>query len=88
MRHGLKFLMESKLGQKIQVDPAEGSPEGHDSAEDARAAGDLVRLKIRDEWKSMEMKGWTVADDGELLAPSEEWTVVGGVKVKKPAALW
>ncbi|KAI0811908.1 hypothetical protein GGR55DRAFT_639626 [Xylaria sp. FL0064] len=83
MRHGLKYLMEAKLGRKIQVEAA-GSPEGHDSAEDAQAAGDLVRLKIRDEWKAMQLKGWTIGTDGELLAPSEEWTVVGGAKVKRP----
>ncbi|KAI1271230.1 hypothetical protein F5Y07DRAFT_25372 [Xylaria sp. FL0933] len=83
MRHGLKYLMEVKLGRKIQVEAA-GSPEGHDSAEDAQAAGDLVRLKIRDEWKAMQLKGWTIGTDGELLAPSEEWTVVGGAKVKRP----
>ncbi|TRX95294.1 hypothetical protein FHL15_003986 [Xylaria flabelliformis] len=83
MRNGLKYLMETKLGRKIQVDPTEGAPEGHDSAEDARAAGDLVRLKIRDEWKTMQMKGWTVGNAGELLAPSEDWTIVGGAKTKK-----
>ncbi|KAI0102010.1 hypothetical protein GGR51DRAFT_300353 [Nemania sp. FL0031] len=84
MRNGLKYLMQSKLNRQIQVDPAEGSPEGHDSAEDARAAGDLVRLKIRDEWKTMKMKGWTVSGTGDLLPPEEDWTVVGGAKVKKP----
>ncbi|KAI0912074.1 hypothetical protein F4824DRAFT_445101 [Ustulina deusta] len=84
MRHGLKYLMEAKLGRKIQVDAAEGSPEGHDSAEDAQAAGDLVRLKIRDEWKAMQLKGWTVGANGELLAPSEDWTLVGGAHVKRP----
>ncbi|KAI1133485.1 hypothetical protein F5Y10DRAFT_229168 [Nemania abortiva] len=86
MRNGLKYLMQSKLGRQIQVESAEGSLEGHDSAEDARAAGDLVRLKIRDEWKAMRMKGWTVSATGELLAPGEDWTVVGGVKVRKPTA--
>ncbi|KAI1192735.1 hypothetical protein F5X97DRAFT_316578 [Nemania serpens] len=86
MRNGLKYLMETKLGRQIQVDPVEGAPEGHDSAEDARAAGDLVRLKVRDEWKTMRMKGWSVGADGELLPPDESWTVVGGAKVKKPTA--
>ncbi|KAI0443775.1 hypothetical protein F4803DRAFT_561431 [Xylaria telfairii] len=83
MRNGLKYLMEIKLGRKIQADPTEGSPEGHDSAEDARAAGDLVRLKIRDDWKNMQMKGWTWSETGELLAPSEDWTIVGGAKTRK-----
>ncbi|KAI1425655.1 hypothetical protein F5Y12DRAFT_746070 [Xylaria sp. FL1777] len=84
MRHGLKYLMEAKLGRQIQVDSAEGPPEGHDSAEDAQAAGDLVRLKVRDEWKSMQLKGWTVGASGELVAPTEDWTVVGGAQVKRP----
>ncbi|KAI1177227.1 hypothetical protein F4777DRAFT_220032 [Nemania sp. FL0916] len=82
MRNGLKYLMQSKLGRKIQEDHGEGPPQGHDSAEDARAAGDLVRLKIRDEWKTMRMEGWSVGATGELLAPSEGWTVVGGAKIK------
>ncbi|KAI1113902.1 hypothetical protein F5Y14DRAFT_416255 [Nemania sp. NC0429] len=86
MRNGLKYLMQTKLGRQIQLDPAEGSPEGHDSAEDARAAGDLVRLKVRDEWKTMRMKGWTMGADGELLPPDENWTVVGGAKVKTRTA--
>ncbi|KAI0206898.1 hypothetical protein F4808DRAFT_454813 [Astrocystis sublimbata] len=83
MRNGLKYLMETELGRKIQADPTEGLPEGHDSAEDARAAGDLVRLKIRDEWKTMQMRGWTLSAEGKILAPSEEWTVVGGARTKK-----
>ncbi|KAI1270025.1 hypothetical protein F5Y18DRAFT_366876 [Xylariaceae sp. FL1019] len=84
VRNGLKYLMETKLGRKIQMDPTEGSPEGHDSAEDARAAGDLVRLKICDEWKLMQMKGWALGSDGNMVPPGQEWTVVGGAKVKKP----
>ncbi|KAI1332597.1 hypothetical protein F5Y16DRAFT_120358 [Xylariaceae sp. FL0255] len=83
IRHGLKYLMDSKLHRKIQVDAPEGSPEGHDSAEDARAAGDLVRLKIQDEWKEMKLKGWALSNTGELLAPGSEWTIVGGAKVRK-----
>ncbi|KAF2963997.1 hypothetical protein GQX73_g9579 [Xylaria multiplex] len=84
MRNGLKYLMETKLGRKIQVEAPEGPLEGHDSAEDAQAAGDLVRLKIRDEWKTMQMKGWAMGAGGELMAPTEDWTVVGGAQVKKP----
>ncbi|KAI3322522.1 hypothetical protein HD806DRAFT_500314 [Xylariaceae sp. AK1471] len=87
MRNGLKYLMETKLGRKIQVDSVEGSPEGHDSAEDARAAGDLVRLKIKDEWLNMQMKGWALDIDGTLLAPLEDWTVVGGARIKNHG-LW
>ncbi|KAJ8117674.1 hypothetical protein ONZ43_g4155 [Nemania bipapillata] len=84
MRNGLKYLMQAKLNRQIQVEPAEGSPEGHDSAEDARAAGDLVRLKVQEEWKTMRAKGWSVGSTGNLLPPGEEWAVVGGAKVKMP----
>jgi hypothetical protein len=61
-RHGLKMLMEQWLGRKIQVE-TEGDIKGHDSAEDARAAGDLVRLKVMELWKQMKLDGWTLVDD-------------------------
>ncbi|GJC79682.1 RNA exonuclease 3 [Colletotrichum liriopes] len=56
-RQGLKMLMDNLLNRKIQVETA-GKVQGHDSAEDARAAGDLVRFKLSEEWKSMKLKGW------------------------------
>ncbi|KAI0472636.1 hypothetical protein GGR56DRAFT_574165 [Xylariaceae sp. FL0804] len=95
IRHGLKYLMEVKLGRKIQVDPATAATaapaaaapagagagggsssaaaapaakEGHDSAEDARAAGDLVRLKIKESWAELRRKGWAVRD-GKISPP-------------------
>ncbi|KLU83855.1 RNA exonuclease 3 [Magnaporthiopsis poae ATCC 64411] len=40
---------------------------GHDSAEDARAAGDLVRWKVKGVWEKMKREGWKV--DGERLVP-------------------
>ncbi|KAK9426150.1 hypothetical protein SUNI508_12511 [Seiridium unicorne] len=84
IRNGLKWLTETMLGRKIQVTSNdEDEMQGHDSAEDARAAGELVRLKIRNEWRSMRMKGWTVTDDGEFKAPDEEFTVVGGKKTRR-----
>ncbi|KAF2452994.1 hypothetical protein BDY21DRAFT_367396 [Lineolata rhizophorae] len=44
---------------------------GHDSAEDARAAGWLVRAKVGAWWKRLEAEGW--AWDGErLVAPPSE----------------
>lgn len=58
IRMSLKALMETHLNRRIQVDTGEG----HDSAEDARAAGDLVRLKVQREWLSMQLKGWKVLD--------------------------
>ncbi|RYP03879.1 hypothetical protein DL765_010371 [Monosporascus sp. GIB2] len=74
VRNGLKYLTEAHLGRKIQLDLADedGVPEGHDSAEDARAAGELVRLKVRDEWRKMQLKGWALSDKGEFLAPGED----------------
>ena len=42
-RRGLKALANERLGRSIQRD--DNGP-GHDSAEDARAAGDLVRNKV------------------------------------------
>ncbi|KAI1140488.1 hypothetical protein F5Y05DRAFT_403384 [Hypoxylon sp. FL0543] len=81
-RNGLKYLMDTLLNLKIQQESDEAAPEGHDSAEDAKAAGELVRLKVRDEWKELQMKGWTI-QDGKIAPPEQEWSVVGGTKGKK-----
>lgn len=73
-RHGLKMLMERHLNRKIQqdeTDSPDGQVAGHDSAEDARAAGDLVRLKVMGQWTAMRHRGWKFAD-GELVAPDAE----------------
>ena len=59
LRFGLKVLMKKHLDRDIQT----GGAQGHDSKEDARAAGDLVRLKIAEMWKAMKKDGWTVEDD-------------------------
>lgn len=68
-RNSLKMLAETHLNKKIQV---ESGPQlsGHDSAEDAIAAGELVRLKIVDEWKAMQREGWRVVR-GEIWAPGK-----------------
>ncbi|WYZ41361.1 hypothetical protein EsH8_V_000256 [Colletotrichum jinshuiense] len=66
-RQGLKMLMDNLLNRKIQVETS-GKIQGHDSAEDARAAGDLVRLKLSEEWKSMKLKGWKLVAN-EFTAP-------------------
>ncbi|MDA4132954.1 MAG: 3'-5' exonuclease, partial [Thaumarchaeota archaeon] len=72
IRHGLKALMHNLLGRQIQIEAPAGagaSPRGgHDSAEDARAAGELVRLKVRDEWRVMKLDGWSLVD-GEFVSP-------------------
>ncbi|SPJ85686.1 related to REX3 - RNA exonuclease, member of the family of 3` -5` exonucleases [Fusarium torulosum] len=68
-RYGLKMLMDSQLNRKIQQ---ETGPKmlGHDSAEDARAAGDLVRLKIRNLWMDMQREGWKLVG-GRFVGPGK-----------------
>lgn len=58
IRNGLKALMEFHLNRRIQMQGAEG----HDSAEDARAAGELARLKVQKEWSLMQSHGWKIVD--------------------------
>ncbi|KAJ2904226.1 RNA exonuclease 3 [Zalerion maritima] len=65
MRNGLKALAQRHLGMQIQVD---NGGQGHDSAEDARAAGELVRFKIKQEWTKMQDGGWKIVD-GKLVEP-------------------
>ncbi len=67
IRYGLKVLTENYLNRKIQVE-VEGKLTGHDSAEDARAAGDLVLWKVMQEWITMRSRGWDVMD-GKLVDP-------------------
>ena len=55
IRHGLKFLMKKFLDRDIQI---QDGGKGHDSAEDARSAGDLVRLRVGEKWKVMKRDGW------------------------------
>ncbi|PWI66135.1 hypothetical protein PCL_05353 [Purpureocillium lilacinum] len=66
-RYGLKKLMQDHLNRKIQQ---ESGPKvlGHDSAEDARAAGDLARLKVMNLWQDMRRGGYKLVD-GEMVAP-------------------
>jgi len=59
-RHGLRTLAKWHLDQDIQTAGAAG----HDSYEDARTTGELVRFKIKEKWKSMKSDGWTIKDDG------------------------
>lgn len=64
IRMSLKALMEIHLQRKIQTNTGGG----HDSAEDARAAGDLVRLRVQKKWSSMQSDGWRFLD-GALRKP-------------------
>ncbi|KAK3681418.1 hypothetical protein B0T22DRAFT_305636 [Podospora appendiculata] len=74
IRHGLKMLMEKHLNKAIQVEK-DGVVVGHDSAEDARAAGELVRLKVAEQWAGMKAKGWKLVD-GAFASP--EWVARAG----------
>ncbi|KAK0720879.1 hypothetical protein B0H67DRAFT_486849 [Lasiosphaeris hirsuta] len=67
IRHGLKMLMETQLNKAIQMETGD-TVVGHDSAEDARAAGELVRLKVEEKWKIMKGQGWRLKD-GVFLPP-------------------
>ena len=63
IRFGLKMLMKKHLDRDIQMAGAKG----HDSKEDARAAGDLVKLKVAEAWRTMQKDGWTVK--GQTFSP-------------------
>jgi RNA exonuclease 1 len=80
MRNGLKMLMRQLLNRDVQVETAE--QRGHDSAEDARAAGELVRFKVMTEWARLEKEGWRVEGTrflrhGEMGSLSEEFIEKG-----------
>ncbi|KAI7084635.1 hypothetical protein KC356_g6559 [Hortaea werneckii] len=73
MRLGLRHLAEKFLRRAIQ----QGGPErGHDSLEDARATGDLVRVKVREVWRRLRSEGWGFGSAGEgawgLVGPEQE----------------
>ncbi|TGO17228.1 hypothetical protein BTUL_0019g00180 [Botrytis tulipae] len=58
-RNGLKMLMQTLLNRNIQmITFTDGKADGHDSKEDANAAGDLVRFRVGKEWEKMQRAGW------------------------------
>lgn len=67
IRFSLKILAKKYLDRDIQT----GGAQGHDSREDAKATGDLVRVKVRETWKVMKTQGWKFAD-GRLVGPKGE----------------
>ncbi|KAL8810938.1 MAG: hypothetical protein Q9223_007640 [Gallowayella weberi] len=73
MRFGLKMLMKKYLNRDIQTAGAQG----HDSKEDARAAGDLVRYRIGEMWRKMKGEGWR-KQEGDFIPPfSDEAALCG-----------
>ena len=73
VRNSLKYLMSKFLDKDIQVSDA---GHGHDSKEDARAAGELVCWKVAKEWKIMQRLGWTIDADGKLTPPAAKKAVI------------
>ncbi|RDA90479.1 hypothetical protein CP533_3041 [Ophiocordyceps camponoti-saundersi (nom. inval.)] len=67
-RNKLKYLVADNLGREIQQETGP-SVQGHDSAEDARAAGDLVRKKVNQRWSGMKYDGWTLDEEGIMQPP-------------------
>lgn len=57
-RRKLRTLVKEKLGRDIQT----SGGAGHDSLEDARATGELVRHCVGREWIRMKDEGWTIKD--------------------------
>ena len=78
-RYGLKMLVARHLQRDIQV--ADGN--GHDSKEDARAAGDLVRWKIGKVWEDMKRQGWTWGLQKATEGEGEAWVLKPPVAVTK-----
>ena len=65
IRHGLKALVKRHLNRDIQM----GGAQGHDSKEDAQAAGDLIRKRVKETWSEMKRAGWRMID-GAFQPPS------------------
>jgi hypothetical protein len=64
-RYGLKMLTNKYLHRDIQ-----DRNTGHDSKEDAKATGELVRVKVVEKWRKMRSEGWKF-EKGLLIPPEE-----------------
>ena len=58
------MLTNRHLKRDIQM----GGAAGHDSLEDARAPGDLVRFAVGQRFQRLQREGWTL-NDGVLMPP-------------------
>jgi hypothetical protein len=65
IRFSLRTLSRKFLDRHIQTG---GGDKGHDSMEDAKATGDLVRVKVREKWKVLKGQGWRI-EAGQLVGP-------------------
>ncbi|CAK7219106.1 RNA exonuclease 3 [Sporothrix bragantina] len=59
IRYSLRVLAKDHMDRIVQTG---GNVTGHDSAEDARVAGELVLVKIKIKWASMRRDGWELVD--------------------------
>jgi RNA exonuclease 1 len=82
-RFGLKRLTKEHLRRDIQ----NAGADGHDSLEDARATGDLVRVKVAKEWSLLRSRGWKV-EGGTLVAPDGWVDEAAGSGLLKPVDEW
>lgn len=97
-RNSLKMLARRHLDIEIQAasldietgTDASGGIVGHDSKEDAKVAGELIRCVIFKEWKRMERDGWCFDLKGKLIAPADlrdRLSSSGGSKIQTPNAM-
>jgi hypothetical protein len=88
IRYGLRKLAKDFLNLDIQTAGAAG----HDSLEDSRATGELVRAKIAREWTALKNRGWEVkygvfsSPDGPGSLPKYEKTQGHLSKKRKSSA--
>lgn len=64
VRNSLRVLCRTHINWEIQT----GGERGHDSTEDAQAAGELIREAVRKKWAEMRREGWSV-ERGTFHAP-------------------
>ena len=84
LRTSLRELAKRHLGWKIQKGGKAGAANesnegGHDSKEDAMAAGELVRVAVERKWKKLKEKGWEIKDG--KLEPSHGESTSDTVKL-------
>ena len=78
-RRPLREIAKKYLDWQIQTAGKTGASKrsnegGHDSKEDARAAGELVRVAVDKEWKKLKGLGWEIKDGKLLPPPGKETT--------------
>jgi hypothetical protein len=57
-----RFPLRKLAKDFLNLDIQQTSATGHDSMEDSRATGELVRVKVQREWEKFKRTGWHVTD--------------------------